>query len=390
MQPRVVVSSPLSYSRRLCPGPVGVSPEPSGTPEVQSSPVVMSRPLSNTTSKELLTPDTFALRKVVPTLPGSTARPCRVSAGSSIAAPSCSVESGTCGGSRRSVAAEHSPSQSPSDSLPQLLALERDKFLAAQRAYENLADQYEEIYQPAWHRSEDTSAHSPEARCIESRGDCVDVDVAVLQSVIAGQEAALYELRHQLARTKELAATQEVAIAELQRQNSELEDAKEGSFVQATPRPSPSMSRRSLRDRAEVVSVVPRPQSNGKLRRDVGGGGSLRSREARSRSGRPGQGSATSPRRESWHRESPRVGPGLAFEGEPDDIDTLLMQFLSQHREYNVSVTKVRKGWYQFDEPMRKKVFIKTAGKDKLVVRVGHESLSLASFMAGHSVAVLA
>merc|ERR1712135_199696 len=141
-----------------------------GTPEVQSSPVVMSRPLSNTTSKELLTPDTFALRKVVPTLPGSTARPCRVSAGS-----------------RRSVAAEHSPSQSPSDSLPQLLALERDKFLAAQRAYENLADQYEEIYQPAWHRSEDTSAHAPEARCIESRGDCVDVDVAVLQSVIAGQ-----------------------------------------------------------------------------------------------------------------------------------------------------------------------------------------------------------
>merc|ERR1712136_474999 len=80
----------------------------------------------------------------------------------------------------------------------------------------------------------------------------------------------------------------------------------------------------------------------------------------------------------------------LALSEEPDDVDTLLMQFLSDHPEYNATVSKVRKGWYQFERPMEKKVFLKTADKDTLVIRVGQGYISLAQYLAGLSAALWA
>jgi len=65
---------------------------------------------------------------------------------------------------------------------------------------------------------------------------------------------------------------------------------------------------------------------------------------------------------------------------EEDDIDQAIRHYLAERPEVQVELTKVRKGWYMV-KPLGKKVFMKVAGKDKLVVRVGGGYVSFEKFI---------
>merc|ERR1711933_296082 len=101
---------------------------------------------------------------------------------------------------------------------------------------------------------------------------------------------------------------------------------------------------------------------------------------ARGRGGRRGRGGSVPPERP--HPALPPTPPGPAAEDQlsaphsldgidMDDIDQRVHQWLSDHPDFVVEVEKLRKGWYFFKEPINKKVYIKTIGRDKVVVRVG-------------------
>jgi hypothetical protein len=69
---------------------------------------------------------------------------------------------------------------------------------------------------------------------------------------------------------------------------------------------------------------------------------------------------------------------------EVDEIDATIRKYLSEHPDVNVEFEKIstmRKGWY-YVKPIGKKVFLKQAGKDKLVVRVGGGHVSFLKFLA--------
>jgi hypothetical protein len=71
-------------------------------------------------------------------------------------------------------------------------------------------------------------------------------------------------------------------------------------------------------------------------------------------------------------------------EMELDEIDILIRKYLQERPDVNIELQKLRKGWY-LAKPINKKVFLKQAGKDKLVVRVGGGHVSLAKFLEDFS-----
>jgi len=53
-----------------------------------------------------------------------------------------------------------------------------------------------------------------------------------------------------------------------------------------------------------------------------------------------------------------------------DAIDLSLQEFFDMHPDFDIALTKHKPGWYTFDKPINKKVFMKVVG-DNVVVRAG-------------------
>lgn len=63
-----------------------------------------------------------------------------------------------------------------------------------------------------------------------------------------------------------------------------------------------------------------------------------------------------------------------------DDIDIAVKKYLEDQPDLQIEFQKIRKGWYLV-KPINKKVFLKQAGKDRLVVRVGGGHVSMQKFL---------
>jgi len=372
LPPRHVVLSPTSDGRWALP-----CLEPS-TPEGQCSPTLVNRLLPSSTPTAPRTVVSFDVPK--PSIPTELAK----------------------GGSKAHLITELVQQR---DVFAHAFAsLERQKSqqtsqdqgcMSVQCASENTADEYKEIYKPSAAR---LLSHPDTQNQVSKKSSETSLSRAASLSLcdtlasngaereITELRGALAHMRHELAMSKEVAAAQEVTIAELRRQVSQLKDAQEHA-----PREAPAcarVGRTSTPCDESDASPSPRSRSRGKCQVEeestdaVGWGG------VPGASDEPWLGSLTPPGSDVAKHRLPRSILGLTLAGEPDEVDTLLVQFLSEHPEFLAAVSKMKKGWYQFDRPMKKKVFLKTAGRDKLVVRVGQRCVPLAKFMADQSVSL--
>lgn len=159
---------------------------------------------------------------------------------------------------------------------------------------------------------------------------------ASIRSTLEDQHATIKELERRLAQSTLQLAERESRIAELTRKNDRLQN-----IAQGLPLPS-----------------KPTPKAKGKSRR------------------------SPSPRSDSLERDRSSTYPGRGNrdELEDDEIDLAVRQYLSERPEVQIEMTKVRKSWYMV-KPLGKKVFLKTAGKDKLIVRVGGGYVSFEKFI---------
>jgi len=261
--------------------------------------------------------------------------------------------------------------------------------LAPQRAHKDTAETHDQIcevmepplddpfilYMPS-HDNKPTSAGSSLL--------CETKSSFKTDGVVAALRCALEDVLRDLTVSRELIASQEATIVELQRENFELKSALE--HAPRSPRPRSALRVRIQCDGNEVSASSP-SRSLAKEEGEDDGAEAAGSSVTESLLDCQGWASATL----SGSEQDFQFGSsGLALSEEPDDVDTLLMQFLSDHPEYNATVSKVRKGWYQFERPMEKKVFLKTADKDTLVIRVGQGYISLAQYLAGLSAALWA
>jgi hypothetical protein len=163
---------------------------------------------------------------------------------------------------------------------------------------------------------------------------------AAIRSTLGDQHATIKELERRLAQSTLELAERENRIAELTRKNERLSQ---------------------VRDIRQDITQAP---ANGKPK-------------AKSKGKR-----SSSPRTESQERDrgnffSPVVQKD---ELEDDEIDFAIRQYLLERPEAQIELTKLRRGWYMV-KPLGKKVFLKTAGKEKLVVRVGGGHVSFEKFI---------
>lgn len=59
-----------------------------------------------------------------------------------------------------------------------------------------------------------------------------------------------------------------------------------------------------------------------------------------------------------------------------DRIDLSLQEFFYMHPDFDIGITKHKPGWYTFDKPINKKVYIKVVG-DNVIVRAGGGHIEL-------------
>mmetsp|Transcript_43656 Transcript_43656/g.120815 ORF Transcript_43656/g.120815 Transcript_43656/m.120815 type:complete len:867 (+) Transcript_43656:181-2781(+) len=69
--------------------------------------------------------------------------------------------------------------------------------------------------------------------------------------------------------------------------------------------------------------------------------------------------------------QDPPSAPQSVDGGDMDEIDQRIQQYFQQHPEFTLEMSKVKKGWYMCGPPISKKVFVKTTGNDKVLVRAG-------------------
>jgi len=184
--------------------------------------------------------------------------------------------------------------------------------------------------------------------------------VVGLRATVSSQNATIQELERRLAFSSTELADRDSRIAELTRRNAELAQlAKEcGAVVPPAPAPkarparrsSPSATAQRQASPIQEVTTVALPE------RSVDRGSSLER-----------------PRESSVQRNS------TAADTE-DDIDTAIKGYLQERPDEGIEFQKIRKGWYLV-KPLNKKVFLKHAGKDKLVVRVGGGHVSMQKFL---------
>lgn len=65
-----------------------------------------------------------------------------------------------------------------------------------------------------------------------------------------------------------------------------------------------------------------------------------------------------------------------------DRIDLSLQEFFDMHPDFEISVTKLKPGWYTFDKPINKKVYIKMVG-DSVLVQTGGGCTELHKWLSG-------
>jgi hypothetical protein len=65
-----------------------------------------------------------------------------------------------------------------------------------------------------------------------------------------------------------------------------------------------------------------------------------------------------------------------------DRIDLSLQEFFDMHPDFDIPLTKHKPGWYTFDKPINKKVFIKMVG-DQVIVRAGGGHVELHRWLEG-------
>jgi len=260
---------------------------------------------------------------------------------------------------------------------------------APQRSYKDTAETHDQICEAMEPPLDDPvilymPTHDNKPTSAGSSFVCETKSSFKTDGVVAALRCALEDVLRDLTMSREVIASQEATIVELQRENVELKSALE--HAPRSPRPRSALRVRIQCDGNEVpASSLSRSLAKEECEDD--GAEAAGSFVTESLPDCQGQAPVTL----SASAQDFQFGSsGLALSEEPDDVDTLLMQFLSDHPGYNATVSKVRKGWYQFERPMEKKVFLKTADKDTLVVRVGQGYISLAQYMAGLSAALLA
>lgn len=148
----------------------------------------------------------------------------------------------------------------------------------------------------------------------------------------------------------------------------------------AIPRPSNSSTRVSTgtSERSSAIPGRPAAKAAGKAK-------------AKAKSTAGSSASSRASRTVEAPQEAPAVRRGVPpgtipkiTDGELDEVDVLMKKHFEMHPHHCVGVEKVRKGWYVFDEPINKRVFVKLAGKDKIIVRVGGGYQPLGKFIAEH------
>merc|ERR1719362_1894132 len=65
---------------------------------------------------------------------------------------------------------------------------------------------------------------------------------------------------------------------------------------------------------------------------------------------------------------------------ESDEVDERLYAYFEAHPDFQLEVTKVRRGWYRLGKPIGKKVHIKIIGKSA-VLKVGGGYQALTAFL---------
>lgn len=112
-------------------------------------------------------------------------------------------------------------------------------------------------------------------------------------------------------------------------------------------------------------------------------GGRGRGRGSRS----PGRGRGGSPPVSKPPAPDPKEAEDQApvLEGvDMDEIDQRIHQYLVEHCHLDIGVQKLRKGWYWFDKPISKKLYVKLIGPGKVVCRVGGGYKQLEQFLDGY------
>lgn len=201
-----------------------------------------------------------------------------------------------------------------------------------------------------------------------SLGSSVSPDsdgVVGLRATVSSQNATIQELERRLAFSSTELADRDIRIAELTRRNAELAQiAKDcGAVVPPAPAPKARAARRSspgasaprqasaIQD-VTALALPERPQERGS--------------------------SLERPRDASVQRNS--TAPRSNDADTIDDIDTAIKGYLQDRPDEGIEFEKIKKGWYLV-KPLNKKVFLKHAGKDKLVVRVGGGHVSMQKFL---------
>lgn len=241
----------------------------------------------------------------------------------------------------------------------------------------------------------------PRLISVGSAGNADADGMAGLRATIANQNATIQELERRLMQSSAELSERDARIAALTRRNVELAAvAKEcGAVIPAEP----AVRRRESPVRKEFGQVAADPPvrrrgSPATQDTDVAAPVPVRppvpKAKRRSSPGpAPTEGAdvvAVVPERTSdrqrQHRESTSAW-GIFQEKAPrdpndgdDDIDVAIKRYIQDRSDEGIEFQKIRKGWYLV-KPINKKVFLKHAGKDKLVVRVGGGHVSMQKFL---------
>lgn len=171
-----------------------------------------------------------------------------------------------------------------------------------------------------------------------------------LQNALQRQQATIQELERRLALSSVELAESESRVASLRKRNTQLQGIAKA--------------------RAQGTAVSPISASTPTRRANSAG---RQIQDLRS----------ASPQRDLSLPPPDTADRSARDEVEDDEIDSTIRRYLAERPDVNVEFEKIstmRKGWYV--KPIGKKVFLKQAGKDKLVVRVGGGHVSFLKFLA--------